>query len=149
MTLRRIVMLVAVAALVTGCSCKRSFGGMGNIALAEAGKVLKDVNFAFDSYSVDSVGKEILSANAAWLKNNPKINVQIEGHCDERGTSEYNMVLGMNRARAVEQYMTSLGIPQNRMSTVSYGKEVPLDPASNEAAWAKNRRAHFSVSQGR
>mgnify|MGYP003881093603 CR=1 FL=1 len=149
MNLRKIGMLVAIAALVTGCSCKRSFGGMGNIGLAEAGKVLKDVHFAYDSYTIDSAGKSILDANAAWLKEHNGIDAQIEGHCDERGTNEYNMVLGMNRARGIQQYVSSLGIAESRMSTVSYGEELPLDPEHDEAAWAKNRRGHFSVSQGR
>jgi len=139
-------MLVAVAALVTGCSCKRSFGGMGNIALAEAGKVLKDVHFAYDSYNVDKAGKTILDTNATWLKEHSNVSTQVEGHCDERGTNEYNMVLGMNRARAVVEYMSSLGISENRMSTVSYGEEVPLNPGHSEGAWAENRRAHFSAN---
>jgi peptidoglycan-associated lipoprotein len=71
--------------------------------------------------------------------------VQVEGHCDERGTNEYNMVLGMNRAKAAMNYLRSMGVEGDRMSTVSYGEELPLDPAHDEGAWAKNRRAHFNL----
>lgn len=146
MFLKRVGILVAIAALVTGCSCKRSFGGMGNIALAEAGKIVKDVHFAFDSYTLDSSAKAVLDANATYLKEHSAINAQVEGHCDERGTNEYNMVLGMNRARTVMEYMTSSGVAADRLSTVSYGEEVPLDPGHSEEAWAQNRRAHFALS---
>jgi peptidoglycan-associated lipoprotein len=86
-----------------------------------------------------------LAGNAEWLKANSGSKVQIEGHCDERGTNEYNMVLGANRARAAMEHLRTLGVDASRMSTVSYGEELPLDPAHNEAAWAKNRRDHFKV----
>jgi len=119
---------------------------MGNIALAEAGKQVKDVHFAFDSYTLDNTAKSVLDANVAYLKEHKRINAQVEGHCDERGTNEYNMVLGMNRSRSVMDYITSMGLAANRFSSVSYGEEVPLDPAHTEAAWAKNRRTHFALS---
>src|SRR5262249_33215345 len=117
-----------------------------NVPAAEAGRELKDIHFAFDSYALDAVAKGLLQENANWLKNNPSKRTQIEGHCDERGTSEYNMALGANRARAAQDYLRSLGIDGSRMSTVSYGKELPLDPRHNEEAWAKNRRDHFNVN---
>jgi peptidoglycan-associated lipoprotein len=80
---------------------------------------------------------------ADYLKKNRKSKLLIEGHCDERGTSEYNIALGERRATAVMNYLVSLGIPKGALSTVSFGKEKPLDPGHNEEAWAKNRRAHF------
>ncbi len=73
------------------------------------------------------------------------VKIQIEGHCDERGTAEYNLALGERRANSAKKYLVSLGIPADRLSTISYGKEMPLDPGHNEEAWAKNRRAHFII----
>ena len=148
MRIVKILGIVLLAVLASGCACRTKKVGPGdaNIGSAEAGKELKDVNFAFDSYEIDSIGKSVLQANANWLKANAGRRVQIEGHCDERGTNEYNMVLGANRARATQDYLRGLGIESNRMSTVSYGEELPLDPRHNEEAWAKNRRAHFNVN---
>ena len=148
MRISKILCVIMIAVLVSGCACRTKKVGPGgdHIPVAEAGKELKDVNYAFDSYALDSTAKSILQANANWLKANPDRRVQIEGHCDERGTSEYNMVLGANRARAAYDYLRTLGIDANRMSTVSYGKELPLDPRSNEEAWARNRRAHFNLN---
>jgi|1048.fasta_scaffold19992_2 peptidoglycan-associated lipoprotein len=146
MNLKHLGVLLAVVALASGCSCKRKMEGMGNIAMAEAGKNVRDINFGFDSYSLDSSSKAVLDGNVAYLKENPSITAQIEGHCDERGTNEYNMVLGVNRAKAVMDYVVASGLASNRFTTVSYGEEVPLDPAHTEEAWAANRRAHFAVS---
>ena len=146
MKLKKIGVLVAIVGLATGCSCKRNMEGMGNIALAEAGKNVKDINFAFDSYSIDASAKGLLDANVAYFKENSGVSAQIEGHCDERGTNEYNMVLGVNRGKAVMDYMVASGVASNRLTTVSYGEEVPLDPAHTEEAWAMNRRAHFALS---
>ena len=147
--IKSLVALVLVFAM-TGCTCKphKALGaGEGsNVPTSEADGPLKDVHFAFDSYALDATAKSILNVNAEWLKANASSKVQIEGHCDERGTNEYNMVLGANRARASFDYLRSLGIDASRMSTVSYGEEQPLDPAHNEAAWAKNRRDHFRVN---
>ena len=81
------------------------------------------------------------------LKRNPSWVVTIEGHCDERGTAEYNLALGERRANAARAYLVSLGIPADRLRTISYGKEFPFDPGHDEAAWARNRRAHFVVTQ--
>jgi len=108
-------------------------------------KLLKDIHFDFDKYEVRRGDEEILKENAAWLKKNPKTKIQIEGHCDERGTSDYNLALGERRANHIKQYLVSLGIASDRMSTISYGEERPLDPGHNEEAWAKNRRAHIVV----
>jgi len=79
------------------------------------------------------------------LSKNPNLKIQIEGHCDERGTAEYNLALGQRRANSAMKYLISLGIPAGRLSTISYGEEKPLDPAHNDEAWAKNRRGHFVI----
>jgi peptidoglycan-associated lipoprotein len=107
-----------------------------------------DVNFAFDSYVLDARARDILAEKARFLQTQSAVTVLIEGHCDERGTEQYNLALGDRRAHAAKQYLIGLGIAGNRMNTVSYGEERPLDPGHNEEAWAKNRRAHF-VIQGR
>jgi peptidoglycan-associated lipoprotein len=108
-------------------------------------KLLKDVHFDFDKYEVRQGDEEILKENVAWLKKNPKTKIQAEGHCDERGTIEYNLALGERRANYAKQYLVSLGIASDRVSTISYGKERPLDTGHSEEAWAKNRRVHFVV----
>jgi peptidoglycan-associated lipoprotein len=103
----------------------------------------EDIYFEFDQYILSDTAKQNLNKKAQWLKNFPAAKAVIEGHCDERGSAEYNLALGQKRADATMQYLVSLGIGANRISTVSYGKEKPIDTGSNEAAWAKNRRAHF------
>lgn len=147
MRILKLAMIVSLALVATGCACrtKKVGPGDGNIGYAEAGKELKDVSFAFDSYEIDNTAKGVLQQNYNWLQANEGRKVQIEGHCDDRGTNEYNMVLGANRARATMDYLRSLGVDAGRMSTVSYGEELPLDPRHTEEAWAKNRRAHFNL----
>jgi len=105
----------------------------------------RDVLYAYDSYVLSDAAKALLQAKAVFLKGQPEIQVLIEGHCDERGTREYNLGLGDRRAHAARQYMMGLGISGDRMKTVSYGKERPIDPGHNEEAWSKNRRAHFAI----
>lgn len=105
--------------------------------------VMKDVNFDFDKYNIRPGDAEVLKQNAEWFKTNPGKKVRIEGYCDERGTVEYNLVLGQKRADSAKSFLTNLGIDDKLMETVSYGKEKPLDPGHNEAAWAKNRRVQF------
>ena len=148
--MRNIKLLVLLVALLaaTGCTCKSKKVGPGgdNIGAAVAGDVLKDINFDFDKYSLSPLAQTILDENAAYLAANQAVKVQIEGHCDERGTVEYNLKLGANRARAAFEYLRAKGIDASRLSTVSYGEELPLDPAKNEAAYAKNRRDHFNVT---
>ncbi len=107
---------------------------------------LKPIFFELDSSEVTSDGQRILDANAAVLKQYPAWAVTIEGHCDERGTAEYNLALGERRALAARAYLMSLGLPGERLRTVSYGKEFPFDPGRDEAAFAKNRRAHFVIT---
>ena len=108
-------------------------------------KLLKDIRFDYDKYDIRGVDEGILRENAAFLKKNPKMKIQIEGHCDERGTGEYNLALGERRADNTKRYLVSLGISADRISTICFGKERPLDPGHNEEAWAKNRRAHIVV----
>jgi peptidoglycan-associated lipoprotein len=102
--------------------------------------------FAFDSSEVDGTGQQALNANAEILKKYPTWVITIEGHTDERGTAEYNLALGERRAVAARTYLVSLGVPADRLRTVSYGKEFPFDPGHDEGAWAKNRRAQFVVT---
>ena len=104
------------------------------------------VFYALDSYEVDAAGQQVLSADAAILKKYPTWVITIEGHCDERGTAEYNLALGEKRALSAKTYLVSLGIPADRLRTVSYGKEFPFDPGHDEGAWKNNRRAHFVVT---
>ncbi len=106
---------------------------------------LKDVHFAFDRYDLTITAQTMLRENAEWLRANPGMQIIVEGHCDERGSNEYNLALGERRAETVKNYLVSLGIDESRMRAISYGEEMPLDPASNEAAWAKNRRGHLLV----
>jgi peptidoglycan-associated lipoprotein len=104
------------------------------------------VFYGFDMAELDEPGQQVLSANAGVLRKYPAWVVTIEGHADERGTAEYNLALGERRALAARNYLVSLGIPADRLRTVSYGKEFPFDPGHDEAAWSKNRRAHFVVT---
>lgn len=101
------------------------------------------IHFEFDSAQLTDTAKALLREKAAWLKANPGTSIVIEGHCDERGTTEYNLALGERRAAAAKQYLQDLGVGAYRMTTVSYGEERPLDPGQNEAAYSKNRRAQF------
>jgi len=105
---------------------------------------LKDVFFDFDKYDIRSADAKMLDTNAAWLKTNDNL-VLIEGHCDERGTNEYNLALGERRAKATMNYLVGQGVQANRITIISYGKERPTCTEHSEACWAKNRRAHFLV----
>ena len=109
----------------------------------EAKSMFDDVRFDFDKSEVREDGRQTCRVVADYLKKNPRAKLLIEGHCDERGTAEYNMALGERRATAVMTYLVSLGVSKAALSTVSFGKEKPLDPGHDEEAWAKNRRAHF------
>lgn len=105
----------------------------------------EDIHFDFDKAVILPEARQVLMEKAAWLKENSDVKVMIEGHCDERGTVEYNIALGMRRAQSAKACMIDLGIAASRMSTISYGEECPVDPGHNEEAWAKNRRAHFAI----
>jgi len=104
---------------------------------------LSTICFAFDDYSLSEQAKKTLIENAAWLMNNPQKKIIIEGHCDERGTGEYNIALGERRANSAKKYLVNLGVNPDQLSTISYGEERPADPRHDEDAWAKNRRADF------
>lgn len=104
-----------------------------------------DVRFEYDSYAVRAAELPRIKEMGRWLEAHKEARVTVEGHCDERGTQEYNLVLGQKRAEAVKDQLVLLGVDEKRIKTISYGKEVPLDPGHNEEAWAVNRRAHMKV----
>jgi peptidoglycan-associated lipoprotein len=106
---------------------------------------LKDINFDFDKYDIRPADAKTLDANAAWLKSNTEQLVLIEGHCDERGTNEYNLALGERRAKSTMNYLVSQGVQASRITIISYGEERPLCTEHTEQCWAKNRRSHFLV----
>jgi peptidoglycan-associated lipoprotein len=122
-----------------------SSGASAGEAAVEAVE-LKTIYFDYDKFSLTNAGREDLKHNADWLKQNGNARVQIEGHCDERGTTEYNLALGERRANAVREFLMKMGIPKSRIDTISYGKERPSDMGHDDAAWAKNRRAVFVIT---
>jgi len=107
---------------------------------------LKPLFFELDSSEVSAEGQKVLQDNAAVMKKYAAWQITIEGHCDERGTAEYNLALGERRALAAKNYLVSLGVPADKVKTVSYGKEFPFEPGHDESAWSKNRRAHFVIT---
>ena len=109
--------------------------------------LLEPVFFVLDSAELDERGRQAVQANADMLARFPTWAVTIEGHCDERGTPEYNLALGERRALAAQRYLVELGLDAGRVQTVSYGKEFPFDPGHDESAWAANRRAHFVITE--
>jgi len=120
-------------------------GGEG-VSAGDAGYAFSEMDtvyYGYDSFTLSSEARAALQKNADWMKANPSGRIQIEGHCDERGTVEYNMALGDRRANAAKAYLVKLGVAGNRIETLSYGKERPADLGHNEAAWARNRRAVF------
>jgi len=125
---------------------QRAAALQGQGAMTERERFLnEDVHFDFDSSVLSAEAQQILLDKAQWMRKNSEASVVIEGHCDERGTNEYNLALGDRRARSAKAYLFDLGISASRMQTVSYGEERPLDPGHDEAAWSKNRRAHFEI----
>ena len=126
-------------------SAPMSFDAMGS----DSGKIdgLVTVHFGYDKSSLDASSKKDIATNVDWMKKHAGAKVQIEGHCDSRGTIEYNVALGERRANAVKAYMVSLGIAADRLSTISYGKEKPIATGDSEDAWSKNRRANFVPAQ--
>ncbi|TAN42967.1 MAG: peptidoglycan-associated lipoprotein Pal [Nitrospirae bacterium] len=114
--------------------------------MSELQSRLKDVYFDFDRYDIRDDAKPVLKEASAGLMKNREVKVIIEGHCDERGTNEYNLGLGDRRANAVKDYLLSLGIPAGKIETVSYGEEKPVCNEATEECWAKNRRAHFVLT---
>lgn len=121
----------------------------GESTATPASNPLKDVYFDFDRYDLRADAREILKANSAWLKANSGAQVQIEGHADERGTTEYNVALGSRRSESVKDYLVTLGTSADRLSTISYGEEVPVCREQTEDCWQKNRRVRFVVQPTR
>lgn len=163
--LRIIVFFMIAIVLLGGCKKKRSkndgtYYGVEDTPLASFpldsfyeptgtdSLVLRDIHFDYDSYAIKVSEMEILSGIIGWLRDHPGTHLLVEGHCDERGSNEYNLALGEQRALAVRQYIIDQGIQSQRIQTISYGEERPIDPGSNEAAWSQNRRAHFLIANG-
>jgi peptidoglycan-associated lipoprotein len=129
----------------------------GSLSEAQSGKLpidaptspLKEVYFGYDRYDLDTEARATLKSNADWLKANVAVRVEVEGHCDERGTSEYNLALGAKRSQAVKDYLVTLGVAAARLSTISYGEELPVCREQNEDCWQKNRRARSVIVSGR
>ncbi len=121
---------------------------VAEISEEEKAEVFKDIHFDFDRYDIRDEDRPILKKIADWMIEHPSVKLIIEGHCDERGTNEYNLGLGDRRASAAKQYLVSLGVSMSRLSTVSYGEERPLCTEHNEQCWWRNRRAHFVVIEG-
>src|SRR5260370_36948025 len=111
------------------------------------GGPLSDIHFGYNDSTIQEQDGSVLRSNASWLQAHPQTRVQVEGYCDERGSEEYNIALGAKRAQAGKDYLATLGISETRMSTISYGKELPLCEDHDESCWAQNRRDHFSVSK--
>lgn len=119
----------------------------GPVADHQAVTGLSRVHFAYNQFTLEDAARVTLEQNAVYLRNRPNEKVVIEGHCDERGSDEYNLALGERRALAAKNYLVSLGIPAARLSIISYGEEQPLVTGATEEAWAKNRRAEFKVAR--
>jgi peptidoglycan-associated lipoprotein len=121
----------------------------GQSTATPASSPLKDVFFDYDRYDLRGDAREVLRANAEWLKKNPSAKIEIEGHCDERGTSEYNLALGAKRAQSAKDYLATLGIAGDRLSTISYGEEIPVCKQLTDDCWRQNRRARFVIIPSR
>ncbi len=157
--LKKILFAVAAVALVAGCKSKpktsdvdaNAAAAIDSTALSfdpqgsDSGRIqgLNTIYFGYDQSSLTGEAQRILKANAEWLKSRPQVKIQIEGHCDNRGTIEYNVALGERRANAVRNYLTGLGVSADRLSIISYGKEKPIAMGDSESDMARNRRANF------
>lgn len=164
--LRSLVLLTVSSLLIFGCKGRdktstdtaNALGGGGDISSpvestplsfaaegSDSGKIagLATVFFDYDKSTLSQSARDVLKANAEWMKKNANVKVQIEGHCDNRGSIEYNLALGERRANAVRSYLTSIGVSGSQLAVISYGEEKPLVASDSEEAWAKNRRANF------
>ena len=137
---------LAEPAVVTPAVSPEGAIGSKNLDDLNRESPLAPVYFALDGFDVSAEGRAVLQASAQVLRQQPTWQVTVEGHCDERGTAEYNLSLGERRAVAAKTYLMSLGVAAERLRTVSYGKEFPFDPGHDEGAWTKNRRAHFVIT---
>ena len=124
-------------------------GGDQNIDFGQGhiGGPLSDIHFGYNDSTIQEQDGSVLKSNASWLQAHPQTKVQVEGYCDERGSEEYNIALGAKRAQAGKDYLATLGISESRMSTISYGKELPVCTEHDESCWSQNRRDHFMVSK--
>ncbi len=165
--IRRIFSILVIVSFVlvglSGCSSKKGAKdgeqGLGegdlngitgdNITSGQGDSMFRKIYFAYDSSSVSDRARQDIEYNAQVLQSNTGMRIALEGHTDERGTTEYNLALGERRARAVMDVLVSCGISRSRLNTLSYGEEVPVDPGHDESAWSKNRRVVFSASAGR
>lgn len=159
--LLKIAGMFASLALITACastgpdvdasagSGTDQMGGPGGVVPGSQADLEQNaghrVFFAYDQYTLTAQAQSTLSRQAAWLKEYPEVNVLLAGNCDERGTREYNLALGARRAEAARAYLVSLGVDSSRITTVSYGKERPIDPRSTEEAWSLNRNATTTI----
>ena len=125
----------------SGSSLDRARRGQG----PQEDGILKDIHFGFDQADLDGAARDVLGRNLEWLRQNGRAKVELEGHTDSRGTIEYNLALGARRAKSVKDYLVTQGISGDRISTISYGKELPLCQEESETCWARNRRVHFVV----
>ncbi len=154
------IMAIAVGAafVAAGCANRQTLksesnvtgpgeasAGPGTAGAQQIEQQLRDIHFDFNKYDIRSGDGKILKSDAKILRANPAVKVVIEGNCDERGSEQYNLALGERRAVSAEKYLEALGVPKGRLSTVSYGKDKPLDPGHDEKAWAKNRRDDFQA----
>jgi peptidoglycan-associated lipoprotein len=126
---------------LAGSSLERAKRGL----TPEEDGVLSDVHFGYDGHDLDTEARRVLAANTEWLRSNGGIKVELEGHCDDRGTIEYNLALGARRAKIVKDYLLTNGIVQSRIATISYGEELPVCHEQHDACWERNRRVHFVV----
>jgi peptidoglycan-associated lipoprotein len=154
-----LALAIAVAISATGCSKKEAKPDESAVPTAagadeneagdsDSGKAmgLQTIRFPYDSFTLDSEAKSALASNAQILKDKPGVRIQVEGHCDQRGGIQYNIALGEKRANAVKKYLEDQGIAGDRVTTISFGKERPIDQGSSEDAYAKNRRANFVIT---
>lgn len=163
-SLIRFILAIAIISIPTACSSKKGKSPLdpsylsesdlnsqlegrfadGSIPFAEGEGPFRKVHFAYNSSAVDDVGRQNIEYNVEILNSNPSVKIILEGHCDERGTAEYNLALGSDRAMSVSKILQSYGISSDRIRTISYGEEVPLVQGSDEYSWGQNRRVHFA-----
>lgn len=155
--MKKLVLAIAAVVFAVGCGSKKKVEESQTVqaptdapmtfdaAGSDSGKIngLVTVHFEYDKSTLSSEAKKQLAGNADWIKANPKTTIQVEGHCDNRGTIEYNLALGERRAQAVKTYLVSMGVAADRLSVISYGEEKPLLQGDSEEAWTKNRHANF------
>lgn len=159
--IQKMIAMLAVSLILVGCGGTKeksdgAEGGVGDDQIeampisfdpmgSDSGNIpgLSSITFEYDKAVLTTEARRVLAENANWLSQNGNVNLQIEGHCDNRGSSEYNLSLGERRANSVKSYLISLGVQGQRLSVVSYGEEKPLEMGDTESAWAKNRRANF------